>query len=64
MNIKVNDVLHFKKPGVYPDIIVVAVVDNAVGMDRTDGMIEPITWYSKKNVKIMLEGDWQLRSKS
>lgn len=59
---KLNDTLHFKGTG-YPDFRIVAIIDDAVALERTDNIIEPLLWYSKGYINTMLQADWELNSK-
>ncbi len=56
---KINDVLKSNIPS-YPDHRVVAIVDNAVALERMDNVLEPLTWYSKEYVKRLLDNDWEV----
>jgi len=46
--------------GGYPDHKVVVVMDKAVALERMDGVLEPLSWYSDDYIKRMLDNDWSI----
>lgn len=57
--IQVGDILHYVGDG-YPDMKVVAIVDDAVALERADEIIEPLTWYSKTYIERLIDEAWSL----
>lgn len=56
----INDIL-YRENGDYPDHKIIAIVDHVVAIERMDGVLEPITWYSDRYINQMLDKDWKLK---